>query len=130
MRDEADSTAASVSFDVDNPERTHSRGGGMCYEGGTVLALAPARPEGLAEAVEAVLQAGPYRYGDWFDLPMPLFLVHDDETDDTFRVAVRDGRVELHARSATTASGLRAFYERLADQVEGRVRVEREEQAT
>ena len=117
-------------FDIAHPERSHPRSGGMRYEGGTVFALSPDRDVSLADAVEAVLREGPYRYGDWFDLPMPLFLVHDDGTGDTFRVSVRDGRVELHVRSATTAAGLRAFYDRLIDRVDGGVRVEREEQTT
>ncbi|MFC7234278.1 hypothetical protein [Halosegnis marinus] len=121
LREEA-SEPAGPDFSVDHPERTHQRSGGMRYEGGTVFVLAA--DGDLAAAVEAVLADGPYRYGDWFDLPMPLYLVHDDDTDDTFRVAVRDGTVELHPRSATGPEGLRAFYERLADRV-GRVEVDR-----
>lgn len=101
----------------DRPTPTYSRHDGVDYEGGCVFELVP-RGLGhkqLADLVRETLADGPYRYGDWFDLPMPLFLVHDDSTGDTFRVGVRDGRVELHVRPQTTAEGLRALYERLAD---------------
>jgi hypothetical protein len=46
---------------------------------------------------------------------MPLYLVHDDTTHDTFRVSVRDGRVRLHVLPETESAGLRAFFERLED---------------
>jgi hypothetical protein len=44
---------------------------------------------------------------------MPLYLVHDDETGDTFRVAIRDGVVEFHVLPETSPAGLRDLYERL-----------------
>jgi hypothetical protein len=129
-REAADRAAAPTgpSFEVDHPEREHRRSGGMRYEGGTVFVLTPVDADELPVVVADLLDAGPYRYGDWFDLPMPLYLVHDDDTGDTFRVAVRDGCVELHVRSATEPAGLRAFYERLVAGVNGRVRVERKRQ--
>mgnify|MGYP000594899027 FL=1 len=65
--------------------------------------------DSLTKLVERVLDQQPYRYGDWFDLPMPLYLVHDDRTGDTFRIAVRDGTVTLHVLPETGADGLRAF---------------------
>ncbi|WP_255148918.1 hypothetical protein [Halorarius halobius] len=121
--------AATPDFSIpEHPERRYPREGGVEYEGGTVFLLSPAgeRDEAsLASLVEAVLDGGDYRYGDWFDLPMPLFLVHDDETGDTFRVAVRDGRVELHVRPETEPAGLREFYDRLVDATDGEWRVER-----
>lgn len=98
------------------PERRYPRRGGVEYEGETVFSLTPADPyddAALSELVESVLDAGPYRYGDWFDLPMPLYLVHDDETGDTFRVAVRAGDVEFHVLPDTQPRGLRALYDRL-----------------
>lgn len=98
------------------PTRRYPRRGGVEYEGETVFSLTPADDyddDNLSRRVEAVLQSGPYRYGDWFDLPMPLYLVHDDETGDTFRVAVRDGTVELHVLPETESAGLRRLYERL-----------------
>lgn len=102
----------------EHPTRTYRRHGGVEYEGGTVFSLRP-RAEyddpGLTDIVEAVLERPPYRYGDWFDLPMPLYLVHDDRTGDTFRAAIRDGTIELHVLPATGSDGLRAFYERIVD---------------
>jgi len=109
------------------PTRRYPRRGGVEYEGGTVFEVTPAAPRedgALAILVESVLEDEPYRYGDWFDLPMPLYLVHDDDTGDTFRVSVRDGRVELHVLPATAPDGLRALYERLdaaTDDTEWRV---------
>lgn len=105
------------SFDIPSrPTRRFSRQT-VEYEGETVFELHPDPGTGdatLAALVERVLGEKPYRYGDWFELPMPLYLVHDGETGDTFRVAVRDGRVELHVLPATESSGLRALYDRLA----------------
>ncbi|MCY4730433.1 hypothetical protein KY092_07670 [Natronomonas gomsonensis] len=100
------------------PERRYPRGGGVEYEGETVFSVRPTvdfDDDALAAVVESVLDAGPYRYGDWFDLPMPLYLVHDDDTGDTFRVAVRDGAVEFHVLPATDSAGLRGLYRRLTD---------------
>lgn len=107
------------SFDIPSrPTRRFSRHT-VEYEGETVFRLEPepAREDGaLAALVERVLATGPYRYGDWFELPMPLYLVHDGDTGDTFRVAVRDGRVELHVLPDTGSAGLRALYDRLREE--------------
>jgi hypothetical protein len=97
------------------PDRRFSRST-VEYEGTVLFALAPTDPPDDGEVhalLGRVLEEGPYRYGDWFDLPMPLYLVHDDDTGDTFRVAVRDGTVELHVLPATESAGLRAIYDRL-----------------
>jgi hypothetical protein len=110
------------------PERRYPRRGGVEYEGETVFSLTPAadcEDAELARLVESVLESEPYRYGDWFDLPMPLYLVHDDETGDTFRVAVRDGALEFHVLPDTDPEGLRALYERLTDRCDASWRVER-----
>lgn len=118
------------------PERRYSRGGSLSYEGTTVFALTPDsvpigtdpvpterangggadvvdRDAWLRGLVERVLGTDRYTYGDWFDLPMPVFLVHDRETGDVFRVAVRGGNVELHVLPETESGGLYALYERL-----------------
>ncbi len=105
------------------PERRYSRTT-VEYEGTVVFALAPqggdAPGNGEVDALlSRVLEEGPYRYGDWFDLPMPLYLVHDDDTGDTFRVAVRDGTVELHVLPETGSAGLRALYDRLVAASDG-----------
>ena len=100
------------------PTRRYPRRGGVEYEGESVFRLVPAVDVAdavLADLLESVLSADGYRYGDWFDLPMPLYLVHDDGTGDTFRVAVRDGRVEFHVLPATEPPGLRRLYERLLE---------------
>ncbi|MFB6189072.1 MAG: hypothetical protein ABEI57_04240 [Halapricum sp.] len=105
------------SFDIPvRPQRRYPYSGGVEYEGETVFTLQPSRnraDETLRDLVEGVLRADPYTYGDWFDLPMTLFLVHDGETGDVFRLSIRDGVVELHVLPATESAGLRRFYERL-----------------
>lgn len=108
------------------PTRRYRRHGGVEYEGETVFTLRPERDpadRSLTPLVESVLDRGPYRYGDWFDLPMPVYLVHDDETGDTFRAAVRDGTVRLYVLPNTDRAGLRAFYERLDRRTESAWRV-------
>jgi hypothetical protein len=112
----------------ERPQRRYPPRGGVEYEGETVFSLSPATAHAdteLAALVEATLESDPYRYGDWFDLPMPLYLVHDDETGDTFRVAVRDGDVEFHVLPATDPPGLRALYERLVEATDCRWHVSR-----
>lgn len=100
------------------PTRRYRRHSGLEYEGSTVFALRPEsdrEESALVELVESMLDRPPYRYGDWFNLPMPLYVVHDDRTGDTFRLGVRDGALELHVLPATEPAGLRAFYDRLVD---------------
>lgn len=114
------------------PERTYPRSGGVEYEGGTVFVLTPdgdggegtGEDDDLKAQVEAVLSAGPYRYGDFLELPMALYLVRDEGTGDVFRVAVRDGTVRLHVMPETDSAGLRQFYDRLADHTGREWRVE------
>lgn len=105
------------SFEIPvRPERRFPYDEGVTYEGSTVFRLAPEKEwpeEDLVDLVEAVLRGGPYRFGDYYDLPMPVYLVRDEETGDVFRVSVRAGHVGLHVLPATEPSGLRAFYERL-----------------
>lgn len=106
------------SFDIPaRPERHYPGAGGVEYQGETVFGLTPASArsdDDLVALVEEVLAAEAYTHGDWFDLPMTLFLVHDAEAGTVFRVGVRDGRVDLHVLPATESAGLRAFYERLS----------------
>jgi len=119
----SDSTGAeSPTFEIPvRPERRYPYDEGVTYEGATVFQLTPTvdHPEGtLVDLVEAVLRAGPYRFGDYYDLPMPVYLVRDGGTGDVFRVSVRDGRVELHVLPATDPAGLRAFHDRLVERDE------------
>ncbi|WP_340098181.1 hypothetical protein [Salinibaculum salinum] len=113
----------------DRPQRRYPYEGGVEYEGETVFRLQPRPPqseESLDSLLRRVLAAGPYRYGDFFDLPMPLYLVRDDETGDVFRVSVRNGQIRFHVLPETESAGLRALYERLSDvwDVEWSVRCE------
>ena len=100
------------------PTRRFPHGSGVEYEGGTEFELTPDREHTEAELVTVVtdiLTAGPYRYGNFHDLPMPLWLVRDEDTTDVFRVAVRDGTVRLHVLPTTESDGLCQFYERLCE---------------
>jgi len=117
------------SFEIPvRPERTFPFRGGVEYEGSTTFVLRPAasdRPtEPLSELVEGVLADGPYRYGDFLNLPMPLYLVKDEGTGDVFRVSVRDETVRLHVLPATESAGLRALYDRLVEDSESEWAVE------
>ena len=100
------------------PTRRYPHGSGVEYEGGTEFELRPdsdrSEPE-LVAVVTDILAAGPYRYGDFHDLPMPLWLVRDEDTTDVFRVAVRAGTVRLHVLPRTESAGLRRFYDRLRE---------------
>ncbi len=111
-----------------SPTRRYPRRGGVEYEGGTVFILTPSTDfsdNTLGAVLKDVLSEDPYRYGDWFDLPMPLYLVHDDDTRDTFRVAIRDGHIEFHVLPNTGSPGLRALYDRLVAATETTWTVER-----
>lgn len=121
-----------------HPQRRFPYDEGVTYEGGTIFVLAPRHDspadgagdrerleEGdLAALVERVLGSGPYRFGDFFDLPMPVFLVRDDDTTDVFRISVRDGRIRLHVLPETGSAGLRAFYDRLVEQSDAAWRID------
>jgi hypothetical protein len=109
------------------PRRRYPYEGGVKYEGETIFRLDPSPERSttrLADAIEEVLEAGPYRYGDFLELPMPLYLVRDDETGDVFRVSVRDGTARLHVLPETESPGLRAMYDRLDDRTDVDWRVE------
>jgi hypothetical protein len=105
-----------------HPERTFPFSGGVTYEGETTFVLVPESEwstDRLAGLVESVLADGPYRYGDFFSLPMPLYLVKDDQTGDVFRLSVRDGSIRLHVLPSTESAGLRALYDRLIERSDG-----------
>lgn len=98
------------------PDRRYPHSGGVEYDGETVFSLTPTPPQDdgrLESLLESVLTADRYVFGDWFDLPMPLYLVHDSETGDVFRVSVRDGQVRLHVLPATDPPGLRGLFDGL-----------------
>lgn len=117
------------SFEIPvRPERYFPFSGGVEYEGSTVFVCRPPADEDetdLADHLETVLDEGPYRYGDFIDLPMPVYLVKDEETGDVFRVAVREESVRLHVLPETESEGLAALYQRLTAELSGEWSVER-----
>jgi len=115
-------------FDIPrHPERTYPRGGGVEYEGGTVFRLSPdsgATEAELAAVVERVLAGDRYTYGDWFELPAPVYLVHDRRHATALRVVVRDGAVEFHVLPDTARAALRDLYDGLVGAADCAWRVE------
>lgn len=112
--------AGEPSFSIPaRPQRRFPRRGGVEYDGQTIFRLIPDRTRSndrLADIVEEILAEGPYRYGDFLNLPMALYLVRDEETGDVFRVSIRDGRIRLHVLPETESAGLRRLYRRLYEQ--------------
>lgn len=112
----ADDTSPSFSI-PHRPRRRYPRDGGVRYEGETIFRLSPSTDcseAHLTALVCEVLDDERYTYGDWFDLPVPVYLVRDHDRETTFRVVVRYESVELHALPDTRSDGLRAMYERLS----------------
>ncbi len=109
-------------FDIPRrPERVYPHEGGVEYEGGTVFRLSPdaeVPEETLASLVEGVLDGERYTYGDWFDLPAPVYLVHDERHSTAFRVVIRYGSVEFHVLPDTDAEALRGLYSRFRESSE------------
>lgn len=108
-----------TSFEIPvRPERRYPRHGGVEYAGSTTFVLTPAsdytEPE-LEEIVQTVLADGPYRFGGFRSLPMPAFLVNDQQRSDVFRVSVRDDAIRLHVLPETEAETLAAVARRLED---------------
>jgi len=109
-----------------HPERTYPYSGGVEYKGETIFRLIPSGDRSnrdLDSLVVTVLERGPYRYGDFLNLPMPLYLVRDEETRDVFRLSVRDGEIRLHVLPDTGSDGLRAIYERIDNRTDAGWRV-------
>lgn len=99
--------------------------GGITRSGGTVFSLTPADGS-VGERLGRVLDRERYTAGDWFDLPSPVYLVHDRELGTVFRVVGYDDRVELHVTTTTESRGLRAFYDALESESDVPWAVERE----
>ena len=108
-------------FDIPaRPERRY-RSGGVSHEGGTAFYLTPEPSlsvEDLNDHLSAVLDRDRYVKGDWFDFPMPVYLVHDREVSTAFRTVVREGRIELHVLPATDSAGLEALFRALCDRTD------------
>lgn len=86
--------------------------------GGTTFELVPIEPASIGDldaVVRDLLRRSGYVVGDWFELPRPVYLVHDPERSSTFRVVVEDGRIELRVLPSTTSESLETFYERLRE---------------
>lgn len=115
-------------FDIPRrPERNFPREGGVEYEGGTVFRLSPdpEMPEAeLSTLVEGVLDGDRYTYGDWFELPAPVYLVHDERHSTAFRVVIRYGTVEFHVLPETVPEALRGMYVELRESAECSWRIE------
>jgi len=108
------------------PQRRYPYSGGVEYDGQTIFQLVPSADRSndeLATVLETTLAEGPYRYGDFYSLPMVLYLVRDRETADVFRASIRDGRIRLHVLPETDSAGLRRLYDRLGDRIDGTFRV-------
>ena len=111
------------SFEIPvHPESDYSKGK-ITRTGGTVFSLTPTDGS-VGERLERVLARERYTAGDWFDLPSPVYLVHDRDLGTVFRVVGYEDRVELHVTSTTESRGLRAFYEALGEEGESEWRVE------
>ena len=107
------------SFDIPvRPERRYTRNGGVAYEGGTTFHLVT-KPSLSADDLESILTTvldnDRYVRGDWFDLPRPVFLVHDRTVSTAFRVVVRSGRLELHVLPSTDPAALKAIFDQLRE---------------
>ena len=99
-----------------HPTTRYPPRGGVEYVGETIFYLDPEPSLGdgdLETLVTDVLADDAYVYGDWFELPLPVYLVHDREERTVFRVVVRKGRIELHVLPNTESPGLRGIYDRL-----------------
>lgn len=103
------------SFEIPvRPECEYS-GGGLTRTGGTVFSLVP-EDGSVDDRLTRVLDRERYTAGDWFDLPSPVYLVHDRDLGTVFRAVGYDDRVELHVTTTTESRGLRAFYDALGDE--------------
>ncbi len=114
-------------FDVpDRPERRLDDGS-VEYAGKVVYRLEPGSEGPVERWVTEVLAADRYTAGDWFDLPLPVYLVCDHEVGSLFRVVVSSGHVELQLLPETDERALSAFFDRLraeSDEIEWSVRCE------
>ena len=107
------------------PERVLDDGG-VEYAGKVVYTLSPEGEGPVRRWVEGVLGADRYTAGDWFDLPLPVYLVCDHEVGSLFRVVVATDSVQLQLLPDTEERALSAFFDRLraASDVEWTVRCE------
>jgi hypothetical protein len=109
------------------PQRRYPYNGTVEYDGQTIFQLRPPEDRSndeLTALLQKTLDGGPYRYGDFYNLPMALYLVRDEETGDVFRASVRDGRIRLHVLPETDSAGLQRLYDRLVTETGEEYRVQ------
>ena len=94
------------------PRRVFSRTG-VEHDGKTAFTLTPDADCDPFSAVDRIGTDERYVFGDWFDLPMPVYLVYDREVSTVFRVVIYAGSVELRVLPSTDPQGLAAFYRAL-----------------
>lgn len=125
--------ASEPSFTIPaRPQREYPYSGGVEYDGQTIFRLVPDEQRSndqLSETLGVTLADGPYQYGDFYNLPMTLYLVRDEETSDVFRASVRNGRIRLHVLPETDSRGLRRLYDRLTERTNWTFRVDCETSA-
>jgi len=116
----------------ESPERPRRRltpQGGVEYEGEVLFALEPAGEASVPEldaVLSRALSADRYVDGDFFELPRPVYLVHDGALSTTFRAVVRPDRLELQMLPDTDPAALAELYVRVADASDREWRVDRE----
>ena len=114
------------------PRREFPYSGGVEYDGQTIFRLTPSEEHSndeLSALLAETLADGPYQFGDFYNLPMTLYLVRDEQTGDVFRASVRNGRIRLHVLPETESGGLRGLYDRLTEQADCAFRVDCETSA-
>lgn len=63
--------------------------------------------------VSLILATEGYTAGDWFGLPEPVYLVHDEVIGDVFRVRISGQTVEVMVLPSTTPRSVERFYDQL-----------------
>jgi len=115
MDPKTDSSDTESRFDIPtHPSRHYPRDDGVEYRGKTVFQISPAGEDAIDDLeglVVSTLEQEAYTYGDWFELPVPLYTVHDEVTGDVFRVAVKPSHIEFHVLPATEPAGLERLFD-------------------
>lgn len=115
MTEEPASGGSTDAFRIDEwPTREFDPNGRATVHGGVRFELRPtAERVEVAEAVDAALADDRFTAGSWFDLPQPVYLVHDTAVGTVFRVVVGANHVGLDVLPTTDPRGLSAFHRRL-----------------
>lgn len=82
--------------------------------GEVVFKFIPADPStDIRSLVSLIFETEGYIAGDWFGLPEPVYLVHDEVIGDVFRVRISGHSVEFMVLPSTTPPSIERFYDRL-----------------